>query len=277
MHILNSLDDMNDHHIVLMHDYFVFREHLCIVFELLYFSLYDLLAKSNFIGLSLNLSRLLISQIIESLVLTKQAGLIHWDLKPENILLWSSKSTNLKVIDFGSACFDGHTVYTYIQSRYYRSPEVILGMPYNTAIDIWSLGCIWVELFRGIPLFPGNWEYNQLRLIIELLGMPPKDMIEQSRNGPKFFSYVQDPTGDYYYRFKSQAEFEMEQGIRVPVLNFHEELTCLDDLVNFQGSRNDKIETKQWFVDFIKGVLNIDPRKRWTPNMSKQHPFISRK
>jgi dual specificity protein kinase YAK1 len=77
LHILNTLDDMNDNNIVTMHDYFVFREHLCIVFELLSYSLYDLIAKSNFTGLSLNLSRLLISQIIESLVLTKQAGLIH--------------------------------------------------------------------------------------------------------------------------------------------------------------------------------------------------------
>jgi dual specificity protein kinase YAK1 len=87
LHILNTLDVHHDNSIVAMHDYFVFREHLCIIFELLSYSLYDLIAKSNFTGLSLNLSRLLISQIIESLVLTKQAGLIHCDLKPENILL----------------------------------------------------------------------------------------------------------------------------------------------------------------------------------------------
>lgn len=142
LHILNSMDDMNDNHIVQMQDYFVFRDHLCIVFELLSYSLYDLIAKNNFTGLSLNLSRLLISQILESLVLTRKADLIHCDLKPENILLCSQKSTSLKVIDYGSACFDGFTVYTYIQSRYYRSPEVILGLEYTTAIDIWSLGCI---------------------------------------------------------------------------------------------------------------------------------------
>jgi serine/threonine protein kinase len=136
------MDDMNDSNIVQMHDYFVFREHLCIVFELLSFSLYDMIAKSNFTGVSLNLSRLLIGQIIESLVLTREAGLIHCDLKPENILLKDANKTTIKVIDYGSACFEGHTVYTYIQSRYYRSPEVIMGIKYNTAIDIWSLGCI---------------------------------------------------------------------------------------------------------------------------------------
>ena len=277
LHILNTMDDMNDNHIVQMHDYFVFREHLCIVFELLSYSLYDLIAKNNFTGLSLNLSRLLISQILESLILTKQAGLIHCDLKPENILLCSQKSTSLKVIDFGSACFDGHTVYTYIQSRYYRSPEVIMGLQYSTAIDIWSLGCICVELFRGIPLFPGNCEYNQLRLIINLLGLPPKDMIEQSRHGHKYFAPVYENSGEYSYRFKAKHEFEAEQGVFVPDINFEEDLTCLDDLIRFQNTKNDKLETKECFVDFLKGILHIDPRRRWTPNMGRQHPFISRK
>lgn len=142
LHMLKTMDQMGDHHIVEMQDYFMYRDHLCIVFELLSFSLYDLIAKNNFTGLSLNLSRLLISQILESLLMTKQAGLIHCDLKPENILLCSPKSGSLKVIDYGSACFQGYTVYTYIQSRYYRSPEVIMGMQYTPAIDMWSLGCI---------------------------------------------------------------------------------------------------------------------------------------
>jgi dual specificity protein kinase YAK1 len=79
---------------------------------------------------------------------------------------------NLKVIDFGSACFEGHAVFQYIQSRYYRSPEVLLGLPYDPAIDMWSLGCIAAELFLGIPIFPGNCEYDQLAKIFEILGPP---------------------------------------------------------------------------------------------------------
>ena len=74
------------------------------------------------------------------------------------------------MIDFGSACHEYSTVYTYIQSRFYRSPEVLLGLPYSTSIDMWSLGCIAVELFLGLPLFPGTSEYNQLSRIIDMLG-----------------------------------------------------------------------------------------------------------
>jgi dual specificity protein kinase YAK1 len=72
----------------------------------------------------------------------------------------SKDNVSLKVIDFGSACFEGHYVFHYIQSRYYRSPEVLLGLPYDSAIDMWSLGCIAAELFLGIPIFPGNSEYD---------------------------------------------------------------------------------------------------------------------
>lgn len=85
-------------------------------------------------------------------------------------LIISLQSPQIKVIDFGSACHERQTVYTYIQSRFYRSPEVLLGLPYSAAIDMWSLGCIAVELFLGLPLFPGTSEYNQVTRIVELLG-----------------------------------------------------------------------------------------------------------
>ena len=76
----------------------------------------------------------------------------------------------IKIIDFGSSCFEGHTSFTYIQSRFYRSPEVLLGYPYDSEIDIFSAGCIAAELFLGLPLFPGTSEYDQLRLITECQG-----------------------------------------------------------------------------------------------------------
>jgi dual specificity protein kinase YAK1 len=65
------------------------------------------------------------------------------------------------------------TVYSYIQSRYYRSPEVLLGYQYTTAIDMWSFGCIVAELFLGLPLFPGGSEFDILRRMIEILGYDP--------------------------------------------------------------------------------------------------------
>lgn len=65
-------------------------------------------------------------------------------LLQENVLLKQRGSSSIKVIDFGSSCYSHRKVYTYIQSRFYRSPEVILGLSYGTPIDMWSLG----ETFR---------------------------------------------------------------------------------------------------------------------------------
>eukprot|EP00978_Attheya_sp_CCMP212_P016240 scaffold42342_cov52-Attheya_sp.AAC.4 len=85
----------------------------------------------------------------------------------------------IKLIDLGSACFEGQTAHTYIQSRFYRSPEVLVGIPYDSAIDMWSLGCVAAELFLGLPILPGIHEYDQLGRIEEMIGPIPDWMIEE--------------------------------------------------------------------------------------------------
>lgn len=78
-------------------------------------------------------------------------------------------------------------IYQYIQSRFYRSPEVLLGIPYDLAIDMWSLGCILVEMHTGEPLFSGANEVDQMNKIIEVLGMPPKHLLDQAHKSRKYF------------------------------------------------------------------------------------------
>ena len=78
-------------------------------------------------------------------------------------------------------------MYTYIQSRFYRSPEVILGLPYSMPIDMWSLGCILAELYTGYPLFPGENEVEQLACIMEIQGLPPQNILEQATRRRLFF------------------------------------------------------------------------------------------
>jgi dual specificity tyrosine-phosphorylation-regulated kinase 2/3/4 len=88
----------------------------------------------------------------------REFQIIHCDLKPENILLKEANKSGIKIIDFGSSTFLDERVYTYIQSRFYRAPEIMLGIPYTCAIDMWSFGCIMAELYIGYPIFPGESE-----------------------------------------------------------------------------------------------------------------------
>lgn len=81
-------------------------------------------------------------------------------------------------------------MYSYIQSRFYRSPEVLIGLKYTSCIDLWSLGCIGAELFLGLPLLPGVSEYHQLQLIIDMFGEIPKQYLDQGSKTSKFFNSI---------------------------------------------------------------------------------------
>lgn len=119
-------------------------------------NLYEFIKKNDFKGITQNLIRRFAIQILQALNFQQNHNLVHCDLKPENILLKQENKSGIRIIDFGSSCFLGQRIYTYIQSRFYRAPEIILGIPYTTAIDIWSFGAIVAELFTGYPLFPGE-------------------------------------------------------------------------------------------------------------------------
>lgn len=126
LQMLNQEFDPDDEHrMVRMLDFFVYRKHLCIAFELLSVNLYDVLKQNNFRGVSMALIRVLTEQLLKAMRCLRRANVIHCDLKPENVLLSDMQHTKIKLIDFGSACFENHTVYSYIQSRFYRSPEVL--------------------------------------------------------------------------------------------------------------------------------------------------------
>eukprot|EP01004_Peranema_trichophorum_P007931 NODE_66_length_4042_cov_28.526665_g55_i0.p1 GENE.NODE_66_length_4042_cov_28.526665_g55_i0~~NODE_66_length_4042_cov_28.526665_g55_i0.p1 ORF type:complete len:952 (-),score=181.31 NODE_66_length_4042_cov_28.526665_g55_i0:1126-3981(-) len=178
--------------IVRLLDYFIQSDHLCLVFELLHNNLFELLRSNAYKGLSLNVIRVFLRQLLNALAILQECHIIHCDMKPENILVSDGSTASIKLIDFGSACYENQTVYTYIQSRYYRSPEVLCGYPYNSKIDVWSLGCILAELFLGLPLFPGVNDYNQMARICEMCGYPPQIVLEKGKNSLRYFRRVED-------------------------------------------------------------------------------------
>ena len=235
--------------LVAMQEHFYFRSHLCIAFELLSVNLYEFIKNNNFQGLSLGLIRRFAQQLLVSLRFLRSCRIIHCDLKPENILLKAPNKSGIKVIDFGSSCFEDERVYTYIQSRFYRSPEVILGLSYDMGIDMWSLGCILAELFTGYPLFPGENEAEQLACIMEVLGTPPRHLVEAASRRRQFF----DSTGQPRIVANSRGK-RRRPGTRELAAALH----CTD----------------HGFVSFLHGCLRWDPRERFSPEQALAHEWV---
>ncbi|XP_029363959.1 homeodomain-interacting protein kinase 2-like [Echeneis naucrates] len=168
--ILEKLKSLNADKCNIVQWYQVFNNngYICLEFELLDKSLFDFMKERFFRPLFLSEIRPIIKQLANALEHLKSIRLIHADLKLENVMLvnHTQQPYRVKVIDFGLACEASNAkVCSYIQSRPYRFPEIILGLPFTEAIDMWSLGCIAAALYIGTLLYPGNSSYDVLRLI----------------------------------------------------------------------------------------------------------------
>ncbi|OBA19702.1 kinase-like protein [Metschnikowia bicuspidata var. bicuspidata NRRL YB-4993] len=180
-----------DGHVLTYCDHFHFRGHMCIVSELLSLNLYTLLELGQFRGVALALVRSFARKILAGLRFVHAQHVIHCDIKPENIMIRlppdycpgaaGAPDFQVKLIDFGSSCLETETSFSYIQSRFYRAPEVILGARYGPQIDVWSFGCVLAELFAGSPLLPGRNELEQIALVLEMFGAPPSALVLAER------------------------------------------------------------------------------------------------
>ena len=149
LNYIKNKDEKNVSNIVVIKEHFMFRNHLCIIFELLSLNLYEYLKERNFRVLDMLTIKNYSLQILKSLCFLFRHKILHCDIKLENILFSLTEKNKLKLIDLGSSCFEFEKIYSYIQSRFYRSPEIVLGYPYSNTIDMWSFGCILVELYTG--------------------------------------------------------------------------------------------------------------------------------
>ncbi|OUM68619.1 hypothetical protein PIROE2DRAFT_19823 [Piromyces sp. E2] len=259
--ILNNQYDKEDkHNIIRLKDTFIFHGHLCIIFEMLSVNLYELIKQNQFRGLSTNLVRVFVSQLLDALCVLNKSKIIH-------------------------SCHENQTTYTYIQSRFYRSIEVLLGLPYTSSIDMWSLGCIAAELYLGLPLFPGSSEYNQVSRIVNMLGIPPLYTIEKGKNAHKYFKKVGvRPDGKAIYQLKSMEEYMEENNTTEQPSKIYFNGDTLDEIINLypitrkglsQREIDKEMQNRTVFIDFLHGLLNLNPLERWSPQEARLHPFIT--
>ncbi|XP_013867623.1 homeodomain-interacting protein kinase 3 isoform X1 [Austrofundulus limnaeus] len=278
-----SGENADEHNVVRALECFQHRSHTCLVFEMLEQNLYDFLKQNKFSPLPLKIIRPILLQVATALKKLKDLGLIHADLKPENIMLVdpSRQPYRVKVIDFGSASHVSKAVCsTYLQSRYYRAPEIILGLPFCEAIDMWSLGCVIAELFLGWPLYPGALEYDQIRYISQTQGLPAEQLLNKGTKTSRFFTKESDsPYASW--RLKTTEEHEKETGLKskearkyiFSCLNdiAHVNLVLIPDNCDMEAEKADRRE----FVSLLKSMLLIDAEDRTVPSSVLNHPFLT--
>uniref|UniRef100_A0A8C1QWF3 non-specific serine/threonine protein kinase n=1 Tax=Cyprinus carpio TaxID=7962 RepID=A0A8C1QWF3_CYPCA len=278
-----SSENAEEHNLVRAFECFQHRSHTCLVFEMLEQNLYDFLKQNKFSPLPLKVIRPILQQVATALKKLKAMGLIHADLKPENIMLVDPvrQPYRVKVIDFGSASHVSKAVCsTYLQSRYYRAPEIILGLPFCEAIDMWSLGCVIAELFLGWPLYPGALEFDQIRYISQTQGLPGEHLLNVATKTSRFFCRESD-SPYATWRLKSTEEHETETGLKSKEARKYI-FSCLDDIAHVNLVMNlegcdllaEKVDRAE-FVGLLKKMLFIDAEERIAPSDALSHPFVT--
>ncbi|KAL3918873.1 MAG: hypothetical protein SGILL_004037 [Bacillariaceae sp.] len=302
LELLRQTGQCDDNFIIRMKTFFYYREHLIIVTELLRQNLFEFgkFIIDNDEEPYFTIPRLayVTRQCLVALRFVHKLGLVHSDIKPENILLGSYSRAKTKVIDFGSSCYLTDRQSSYIQSRSYRAPEVVLGLPYDGKIDVWSLGCVVAEMYTGEVTFQNDSIVSMLSRIEAICGSFPRHMIAQGRQSGRFFTksgllyeVVDDSDNDSTKNTPpgpndDESDSETDTPIHYDI--FQPKNTRLSSRLGFEGSLMDDYENnsysgsgslsehelEQIFTDFVARLLTIDPDGRPSADEALQHPWM---
>jgi len=268
---LNDADPEDKKHMIRLVRHFEHKGHLCMVFENLSINLREVLKKfGRDVGINLRAVRAYAQQMFLGLSLMRKCNILHADLKPDNILVNETRNM-LKICDLGSASdASDNEITPYLVSRFYRAPEIILGMPYDFAIDIWSVGCTLYEMYTGKILFTGRTNNQMLRSIMDCRGKFTTKMLKRSQ-----FAHIHF---DEMANFRSVEQDKLTGKDTIKTLAFAKPSRDLRTRLVSASKGLTDVETKELnlFVDLLDRCLALNPEKRMTPTEALKHPFISR-
>ncbi|GAA0162529.1 non-receptor serine/threonine protein kinase [Lithospermum erythrorhizon] len=275
--------DKGGNRCVQIQNWFDYRNHICIVFEKLGPSLYDFLRKNYYRPFPIDHVREIGRQLLECIAFMHDLHLIHTDLKAENILLVSPgyvkvpdykgsgrspkdssyfkrvpKSSAIKVIDFGSTTRNKKDQMYIVSTRHYRAPEVILGLGWTYPCDIFSVGCIIVELCTGDSLFQTHEDLEHLAMMERVLGPLPQHMLNKADcNAGKFIR-------------RNRLDWPEGAASRDNIKTVYK-LPRLQNLImqHVDHSAGD-------LINLLQGLLEYDPSDRLLASEALRHPFFSR-
>jgi len=241
------------------------------VFEPLSMNLREVLKKyGKNVGLHIKAVRSYAQQMLLALKVMKKANIVHADIKPDNILVNESKLL-LKLCDFGSASHVAEGEITpYLVSRFYRAPEVILGMKYDFAIDLWSSGTTFYELYTGKIMFAGQTNNHMLKLFMDLKGKIPNKIIRKGQ-----FKDIHFDSNCCFLYHDIDRVTQREKVVQMPVVN---KVRNLDqELTGGTKLPEDQLKKVLQLRDFLDKICVLDPAKRISLNQCLTHPFIQDK
>ena len=274
---LRQHDPLNRYQCVQLLESFDFRNHICIVFDLLDCSVFDFLKNNKFQPFPCRDIWLFAKQLLRSVAYMHRLCLIHTDLKPENVLLVDAssdvastsrrsnarkkrvlRSAEIRLIDFGSATFSNEYHSGVVSTRHYRAPEIILGMGWSFPCDVWSLGCILVEFYTGEALFQTHDNLEHLAMMEMVLGKLPDDYRRKAETyKPEYF---------YHGRLDYPRPDTSKQSRR-----FVQSMKPLQDIV---ASPPAYAKHHHAFVSLLRRLLEFDPAKRITVEEALSHPYF---
>lgn len=270
--ILQRLMDNDPHnrkHLIRLLRHFDHRGHLCLVFESMAMNLREVLKKfGKNVGLSISAVRIYAQQLFLALSLLKKCEIMHADIKPDNILVNESKNV-LKLCDLGSASDTSENEITpYLVSRFYRAPEIILGMPYDTALDMWSIGCSLYEIFTGKFLFSGKTNNQMLKMMMDLKGPFSKKMI---RKGEFYLNHFDEDCNFLSVEVEKVTKKDVIRKIQIskPTKDLKSRLMPY----TADMAPADVVQVNH-FINLLDRCLHLNPEHRITPLEALAHPFI---
>ncbi|KAF9790442.1 CMGC/CLK protein kinase [Thelephora terrestris] len=276
---LKERDPLNRNKCIHLLQWFDHRNHICIVSELLGMCVYDFLKENDFAPFPRHHIQSFARQLLGSVAFLHDLHLIHTDLKPENILLVHNESTikqipipgkrtpqfrnkkllestDIRLIDFGSATFEEEYHSSVVSTRHYRAPEIILGLGWSYPCDAFSLGCILVEFYTGVALFQTHDNLDHLAMMEIVMGRMPERFSRQgARSKPEYFK--EGPRLDWP---KPKASRQTKKDVRAcrPLA----EIMVPTDMIN------------KHFLDLVRKLLTFDPTQRITVREALSHPYF---
>nr|XP_029137370.1 homeodomain-interacting protein kinase 2-like [Labrus bergylta] len=266
----NKMDKFN---IVKFYGEVIEKYRRSLVFEVLDISLQDYLLEIDG-PMTMKDIRSIITQMAVALSGLKEIGVIHTDVKLDNIMMVDHETQPFKVklIDFGLAIFKSQAKLGWAhQVPCYRAPEIILGLPYSEAMDIWSLGCVMAVMMLDFMLFPGRIEYDTLRFIKDLLGPPPVHLLNAGRKSRVYFIR----TDSDQWILKTLEEYwgptVYSTDNRFYTFRSVDEMTkiCLENC-----KKRETVERREC-IDLLKAMITWDSNERIIPTDILNHPFIT--